>query len=188
LAPEEGGGRYLPAEDTYLLRDALERFKGDSCLEMGFGSGAVLESVSGRFGLAAGTDVLPLEDAKLALRAPLQLVLADRATCFRDGVFDLVFFNPPYLPSETIEDEAVDGGPTGVEVPVAFLGEALRVLREDGTIVALLSNEGDLESFLSHCGNLGLEVDSITEKRLFYETLSVFTIKRPVVDRERGQS
>jgi release factor glutamine methyltransferase len=161
-----------------MLRDALGGFNGDSCLEMGFGSGAVLASVSGRFGLAVGTDVIALEDARLARGARVELVLADRATCFREGAFDLVFFNPPYLPSGPVEDEAVDGGPTGIEVPTSFLDEGLRVLRRDGAIVALLSNEGDLKSFLSHCSTLGLAVESVAEKRLFYETLSVFTMRR----------
>jgi release factor glutamine methyltransferase len=178
LAPRAGRPRYLPAEDTYLLRDALEPFSGDSCLEIGFGNGAVLAKVSGRFRLPVGTDVIGLEDARLALVPRVELVLADRATCFRDGVFDLVFFNPPYLPSSSIEDEAVDGGPTGVEVPVSFLEEGLRALREGGTVAALLSSEGDLESFLSRCGDLGLEVESIAERRLFYETLWVFAIRR----------
>jgi release factor glutamine methyltransferase len=178
LAPRAGRPRYLPAEDTYLLRDALEHFSGDSCLELGFGSGAVLASVSGRFRLAVGTDVVGLEDARLAAGPRVELVIADRATCFRDGVFDLVFFNPPYLPSGPIEDKAVDGGPTGVEVPASFLEEGLRVLREGGTIVALLSGEGDLGSFLSHCGDLGLAVETVAEKRLFYETLSVFKMRR----------
>jgi len=178
LAPPAGRPRYLPAEDTYLLRGALEPFSGESCLEIGFGSGVVLASVSGRFRLAVGTDVVALEEARLASGPLVELVLADRATCFRDGAFDLVFFNPPYLPSWPIEDKAVDGGPTGVEVPVSFLEEGLRVLREAGTIVALLSTEGDPESFLSHCENLGLAVEKVTEKRLFYETLSVLTIRR----------
>lgn len=178
MSPIAGRRRYLPAEDTFLLRDALKPFSGGSCLEIGFGSGAVLASVSERFALAVGTDVAPLEDAKLATGPRVELLLADRAACFRDGVFDLVFFNPPYLPSATIEDKAVDGGPTGVEVPMIFLEEGLRVLREGGTIVALLSTEGDLESFLSHCDNLGLEVETVAEKRLFYETLSVLTIQR----------
>jgi len=188
LAARVGRSRYLPAEDTYLLRDALAPFAGESCLEIGFGSGAVLAGVSGRFQLAVGTDVTGLEEARLAAGPGVELVLADRATCFRDGVFDLVFFNPPYLPSGTIEDEAVDGGPTGVEVPVLFLEEGLRVLGEGGTIVALLSTEGDLGSFLSHCSNLGLAVDSVAEKRLFYETLSVLTMHRVGEDRERRQS
>lgn len=178
MAPDRERARYLPAQDTYILRDALVPFSGDSCLEIGFGSGAVLASVSGRFRLAVGTDIIGLKEAGLALGPQVELVIADRATCFRDGVFELVFFNPPYLPSWPIEDEAVDGGPTGIEVPVTFLEESLRVLREEGTIVALLSSEGDLESFLSHCSMLGLAVESVAEKRLFYETLSVLTIRR----------
>jgi len=178
LSPLAGRPRYLPAEDTYLLRDALEPFRGHSCLEIGFGSGAVVASVSERFGIAVGTDVVPLEEARLAAGPRVELLLADRATCFRDGVFDLVFFNPPYLPAWPIEDRAVDGGPSGVEVPNSFLDEGLRVLRERGTIVALLSTEGDLESFRSHCSDLDLEVESVAEKKLFYETLSVLTIRR----------
>ncbi len=183
-----GPPRYLPAEDTYLLRDALGPFSGGSCLEIGFGSGAVLSSVCARFELAVGTDVLPLGDAKLAAGPMVELLLADRATCFRDGVFDLVFFNPPYLRAWPVEDRAVDGGPTGVEAPVSFLEEALRVLREGGTIVALLSTEGDLEHFLSHCSYLGLEVETIAEQRLFYETLSVLTIRRGGEARRGHQS
>jgi release factor glutamine methyltransferase len=183
-----GRSRYLPAEDTRLLREALQPFKGESCLEIGFGSGAVLATVSSRFALAVGTDVSSLDEAKLAAGKDYQLILADRATCFRGGVFDLVFFNPPYLPSGQIVDEAVDGGPTGVEVPITFLEEALRVLKAGGTIVALLSSEGDMASFLDHCSNLGLSVESVIEKRVFYETLSVFTIRRGGEDAVRRQS
>jgi release factor glutamine methyltransferase len=171
-----------------MLRDALKPLSGGSCLEIGFGSGAVLASASPRFELAVGTDVLALADAKLAAGPRVELVLADRATCFRDGVFDVVFFNPPYLPSGQDEDRTVDGGPTGVEVPVSFLEEGLRVLRAGGTIVALLSTEGDLQSFLSHCSNLGLEVETVAEKRLFYETLSVLTMRRGGEARRRRQT
>ena len=178
MAPHEARARYLPAEDTYLLRDSLEQFSGESCLEIGFGSGAVLEGAAKRFKLAVGTDVMGREEARLALGSGGDLVLADGAKCFRDGAFDLVFFNPPYLPSAKIEDVVVDGGPTGTEVAVSFLEEAMRVLRDEGTVVALLSDEGDVGAFLSHCHNLGLAVESIAEKRVFYETLSVFTIRK----------
>jgi HemK-related putative methylase len=170
--------RYLPREDTYLLRDALAPFGGGSCLEIGFGTGVVLESVSGRFALAVGTDIVALEDARMARSRGMDLVLADKATPFRDGVFDIVFFNPPYLRSAKIEDAATDGGPLGVDVPISFLVEGLRVSKEEGTIVALVSSEGDVESFLLHCENLGLEVESIAKKGVFFETLSVLTIRR----------
>ncbi|HEV2389409.1 MAG TPA: hypothetical protein VGS04_01670 [Nitrososphaerales archaeon] len=188
MAARAGRPRYLPAEDTYLLRDALAPLAGGSCLEIGFGSGTLLAEASGRFQLPVGTDVFGREEARLAAGPGVELVLADKATCFRDGVFDLVFFNPPYLPSEPIEDEAVDGGPTGVEVPILFLEEGLRVLGERGTIVALLSNAGDIGSFLSRCGELGLTVESLAEKRLFYETLIVFALHRAGEGSERSQS
>jgi len=168
--------RYLPAEDTYLLMDVLASSKGEACLEIGFGSGAVLSSVSERFGLAVGTDVVRLEDARPALAPGLDLVLSDRARCFRDGSFDVVFFNPPYVPSASVEDVAVDGGPTGVEIPLSFLEEGLRVLRKGGTLTALLSDVGDLDSFVRRCEAMGLRAEPVARKKLFYESLVAFRI------------
>ena len=172
-------GRYLPAEDTYLLRDAVASCSGKACLEIGFGSGAVISSLSKRFELAVGTDIIGLEDARLALAPGLDLVLADSARCFRDGSFDLVFFNPPYTVSGPPEDSAVDGGPTGVDIAVSFLEEGLRVLKRHGTMMVLLSDEGDQQSFVSRCRGMGLEVETVARKRLFYESLAVFRVRRP---------
>ena len=171
--------RYLPAEDTYLLRDALRSCAGEACLEIGFGTATVISSVSERFRLAVGTDIIGVTEAKLALSSKVDLVLSDRAKCFRDASFDLVFFNPPYLPAMKVEDRAVDGGPTGVEVPISFLEDALRVLRGDGAITVLLSDKGDLKAFAEHCEGMGLVVEQVSQKRIFYETLFVFRLKRP---------
>ncbi|HUI00193.1 MAG TPA: hypothetical protein VLX56_01025 [Nitrososphaerales archaeon] len=172
------GTRYLPAEDTRLLGEALRGYTGERCLEIGFGSGALLEGVAPRFDLAVGTDVIGLRDASQASSGSAGLVLADRAACFREGVFDLVFFNPPYVPSGEVEDRAVDGGPTGTEVPLAFVEEGARVMKRDGTMVALLSEEGDLGRFVSECARLGLDAKRVSQRRLFYETLVVFEVRR----------
>ena len=101
--------------------------------------------------MAVGTDVLSLAQA-VAAKGDAEVVLADRATCFREAVFDLVAFNPPYLPSEGIEDRTVDGGKGGLEVPLAFLEEGLRVMKPDGRAVLLLSDEADLTEFKRVCG------------------------------------
>lgn len=172
------GSRYLPAEDTHLLRDALARYSGEACLEIGFGSGTLVSTLSRRFGLAVGTDVQQLGEAKIARSPGVDLLLADRAGCFREGSFDLVFFNPPYLPSQGIVDRTTDGGRGGIEVPLSFLEEALRVLRRGGEIVVLLSREGDVEGFLERCARMGLEADVVAERRLFFENLAVFRLKR----------
>lgn len=170
-------GRYLPAEDTYLLREVLRGDSGGTCLEMGFGSGAVVSSVAGRFDLAVATDVIALESARLARAPGVELLLADRATCFRERSFDLVFFNPPYVPSKGVSDTAVDGGMGGIEVPTAFLREALRVIRPGGSVLALLSDEGDLEGFERRCREMGSEVERAAERKLFYETLVVYRLR-----------
>jgi len=178
LSRRAGPRRYLPAEDTALLRSALRPFSGRSCLEIGFGSGAILSDVSRRFRLSVGTDILGVEDAKLARAPRIDLVLADRAAAFRERVFDLVFFNPPYLPSPRVVDSAVDGGRAGVEVPLAFLEEGVRVLRENGRLVVLLSEEGDLDSFIARCEGMGLSVEEIERRGVFFETLVVLKIER----------
>ncbi|MDA4121907.1 MAG: hypothetical protein OK456_01855 [Thaumarchaeota archaeon] len=165
---------YLPADDSALLIDVLRDYKGEACLEIGFGSGAVISSLTERFSVAVATDLAAPQgetDAK-------GLFLADRASCFRDRVFDLVAFNPPYLPSEGIDDRAVDGGAGGVEVPMRFLDDALRVLRSDGKILVLLSDSGDVQRFLAHATRLGLSAKERRRKRLFYETLLVFELSR----------
>jgi len=178
LGHPERRPRYLPAEDTHLLREALAACGGDSCLEIGFGSAALVAGVAGRFRLAVGTDILDLGDAKQSRTASVDLVLADTAKCFRDGVFDLVFFNPPYLPSDRIEDAAVDGGRGGTQVPISFLREALRAVKENGTVMVLLSDAGDVGSFLEYCKSLSLYVEPLNERNLFYEKLVVFKIRR----------
>lgn len=171
-------GRYLPAEDSYLLRDAAKGLSGGACLEIGFGSGAVVSSLSQRFRLAVGTDVLRLDEARLARSPGVDLVLADRAGCFRDGSFDLVLFNPPYLPSEDVEDAAVDGGRFGVEVPTAFLEDGARVMKPRGTLLALVSDSGDVDAFLARGRELGLKARRVAGLRVFFENLLVFKMER----------
>jgi methylase of polypeptide subunit release factors len=140
----------------------------------------VISSVSERFEIAAATDVISMEQAGLARAPRVDLVLADRASCFREGSFELVFFNPPYVPSPTIEDRTVDGGPSGTEVPTSFLEEAVRVLRSDGgAIFVLLSDEDDLQLFAARCSAMGLGIaEKVAEKKLFYETLIVFRLAK----------
>jgi release factor glutamine methyltransferase len=167
---------YLPSDDTSTLAQVLTSYSGARCLEIGFGSGAILRSLTSRFGLVVGTDVLSVAQA-IDARGDAEVVLADRATCFRPGTFDLIAFNPPYLPSEAVEDAAVDGGEGGLEVPLAFLEDALRVLRTGGAVVLLLSDEADLEAFRRTCESKGLRVEEKARRRLFYETLVVFSIQ-----------
>ncbi len=164
---------YLASEDSLLLRRVLLKFSGQTCLEIGSGNGGNLSELVKRFGFVVGTDIvrpeMPMEGS--------ELVLADRASCFRDSTFDLVAFNPPYLPSEEVEDPAVDGGRDGVDAAVAFLEEAVRVVKATGTIVILLSSYNPRERIELICREHGLTMRLEESEGLFYESLAVYSIR-----------
>jgi release factor glutamine methyltransferase len=183
MRSREQKGVYHSSEDSALLREVIRDYSGGSCLELGFGSGSNLPQLCERFELVAATDMTrpdnPPERPTCA-----ELVLADRATCFRDSSFDFVVFNPPYLPSESIVDPTVDAGSGGIEVPLSFLKEAIRVVKRAGTILFLLSSECDLEEFARQSARLGVRMKVVRKRRIFYETLLVYEGRIP--DHERG--
>ncbi|MEM3853452.1 MAG: hypothetical protein QW606_03990, partial [Conexivisphaerales archaeon] len=86
-----------------------------------------------------------------------------------------VFFNPPYLPSESIQDKAVDGGKGGIEIALPFLVQSLMVAKEEGQIFTLLSSLSDLNLFRKILTALHLNF-SEKRKRLFFEELIIFKI------------
>ncbi len=170
-------GSYLSSDDSALLRQAIGGYRGRSCLEIGFGSGSNLPRLCDSFDEVAATDILRSTHAS---KRPgcVDLVYCDRAACFRDSSFDFVVFNPPYLPSDGVVDPTVDGGKRGIEVPIMFMEEAIRVLRPSGAILFLLSSEGDISDFLGYCERGGLRVKQVMERGLFFETLYVYEARK----------
>lgn len=164
---------YLASEDSALLRNSLGGYSGTACLEIGTGNAGTLEELSRRFELAAGTDLVR-PDPRIRGEQSVNFVLADRASCFRDSSFDLVAFNPPYIPSGTIGDVAVDGGREGTEVPLSFLREALRVVKKNGKVVLLLSGENRVDELEILCATKGFRMRKVAEERLFYERLFIY--------------
>jgi release factor glutamine methyltransferase len=67
------------------------------------------------------------------------------------GPFDLILFNPPYLPTsaeEQIDDwleYALDGGITGREVIERFLSEVPLLLSPEGRVLLLISSLNGFE-------------------------------------------
>lgn len=169
---------YAPSQDTELLRRTVKECRGRYALEIGFGNGSIIGELTKNFEFAAGTELVLPRGAVTSIGRGCGVAVADRATCFRSSIFDLVVFNPPYLPSGLLEDIAVDGGRGGIEVPLLFLDEALRVLRQDGTILLVLSSDGDLTRFEEGCRSRTLDVRVAAERDLFYETLYVYELKR----------
>jgi release factor glutamine methyltransferase len=168
------GKAYISSEDSALLRQALGGFSGDSCLEIGAGNGGTMVELAGRFGLVAGTDILRPQMSDWRERGG-SYVLADGASCFRPSAFDLVTFNPPYIPGK-VRDSAVDGG-HDLLVPRRFLADALRVVKRGGAVVFLVNSEADVRKFDAICAIWGFKLERIRTQRLFYEELAVYAAR-----------
>jgi release factor glutamine methyltransferase len=162
---------YISSEDSGLLRRALGNYSGQMALEIGAGNAGGLELLSLHFDYVIGTDVIRPEMRDWP-RSNSDFVLADRASCFRENSFDLVIFNPPYLPSDSIEDIAVDAG-VDSEVPLNFFREALRVVRDSGRIVMAL--EGETPARIEEEGaRKGFVLRQVRTERFFFETLAIY--------------
>ncbi len=167
------GKPYLASQDSALLRKVLRPHSGGNCLEIGAGNGGNLVDLAKRYSLAVGTDIVrpAMSDWK---EAGAGFILADRGACLRDSCFDLVAFNPPYLPWDHALDAAVGGG-RGLEVPEAFLREALRVVKDSGTVVFLLNDEADEERMRRICAERGFKLERTASERMFFEELRVYS-------------
>lgn len=169
---------YVSSDDSQLLREVLRAERGKSFIEIGIGYGSNLKSVSKNFDLVVGTDIRRTEAFEILRGTGVELVLTDKASCFRPSTFEVAAMNPPYLPSEEIEDLATDGGNGGFEIPRLFLDNAMRVLEPGGKALILLSSETDLEQFKDYCDKNTIEFKALLEKSVFYETLFVFELRK----------
>jgi len=136
---------YAPEDDSVLLLEAArsEIKPGDRILEIGTGSGLIAAELSLAAAVVA-TDISP--HAVLCARdAGADVVRTDLFAGLR-GPFDLVVFNPPYLPTRPEDrfddwlEYALDGGETGRVVIERFARDVAGVLAPGGRILLLVSS------------------------------------------------
>lgn len=162
---------YAPAEDTFLLADAVESESGGAALDVGTGSGYLARQLSGRFRTVVATDVNLSVLKNQTYPAPAR-VCCHGASALR-GPFDLAVCNPPYLATDGVSDPATDGGPGGVPVPGSIIRTVAPLLRPGGKLFFVSSSLSDYGSLISLCSRLGMEASVARRKRLFFEELVV---------------
>ena len=175
---------YPPAEDSeLLLRAALAEVRpADRVLEVGTGSGYVAAGLSGRAAAVVATEINPHAVACARARG-VETVRTDLFSGV-SGPFDLILFNPPYLPTapdERISDwleYALDGGPTGRTTIERFVADAGRVLAPFGRILLLVSSLTDLDEVRDLFARAGFVSFVVDEEALEGERLYVLRAAR----------
>jgi len=169
---------YQPCDDTYLLVDAaLNEVRGtDSVLEVGTGCGIIAKMIAERASCVIATDKNPRAVANAKLNG-VEAIMGDLFADL-DSRFDLVIFNPPYLPSgRTISSDwqsrAWDGGPSGREVIVRFLSQVSKYLTETGRVLLVISSITGYKEVTQLMHAQFRIVRAIAERKFFFETLYV---------------
>lgn len=144
---------YQPREDSNILAKAvLERdLSGKRCLDMGTGTGIIaLKMIHAGAEEVAAVDKNPeaVEEAgeKLEDQEEAEVFESDLFSEV-EGKFDLIAFNPPYLPEDDdVEDDGeLFGGESGEELTERFLEEADEHLAEDGDVLFVVSSSSDFD-------------------------------------------
>lgn len=187
---------YDPAEDTYLLLDALKINPDERVLEFGTGCGII-----GLYCACIGADVLCSDINPFAvelvkknyqqninlMKGDFEVRLGDLFSVLNLGdLFDAIVFNPPYLPTKSEElvggsgwfDKAVNGGVDGLDTTKRFIEEVGNYLKKNGFayfIFSSLSNRQKLDKMISENG---FNKSIFASKKYADEQLDVYCIKK----------
>lgn len=182
---------YQPREDSYLMQETLKKCIKDldssiKILDMGTGSG-ILALTCWNLGfeniIAADID----EDSltylkKLNKLLKIKIIKSDLFFNLKNQKFDLIIFNPPYLPEdkrEPINSKIhTTAGKKGYEIIVRFLEQAKNYLNKDGKILLLFSSLSKPKIIISKAKLLGYNYKLLNKKKLFFEEIFVYEFSR----------
>ena len=174
---------YTPEEDTFLLLNSAlaEARPEDHVLEVGCGSGFISRELALMVESLLATDINP--HAVRATKAKgIDTVRADLFQGIR-GKFDLILFNPPYLPTNAEErndqwiNYALDGGESGRETIDRFLKSLPDHLCPGGRALLLISSLTGLKEVQEMALVAGLTVETVASVGCFFEQLYVLRLK-----------
>ncbi|GAA5869039.1 hypothetical protein JCM16303_000343 [Sporobolomyces ruberrimus] len=197
---------YEPAEDTFILLDALEQdvelLKGSTiCLEIGSGSGCVsafLGSICGSSSaLYLCTDLNPHAtrctlETGIANKIPLDPILTNLTSSLLPRLtrqVDVLVFNPPYVETEDEElddaqadgtiEKAWAGGESGMKVTNKVLEQVESLLSERGIFYLVAIPQNKPLEILEQMKARGLSGEITLKRRAGREHLHILRFWRP---------
>lgn len=171
---------YQPAEDSLLLSEVLKKFilknKPQKILDMGSGSGIQAETlINSKIPLENITlvDINPKSIRHLKSKFPQSKIIHSNlfSKINKNEKFDLIIFNPPYLPENKYDKKQdTTGGKNGSEIINEFLKQSKTYLNQNGKIFLLTSNLTKRINWLDY------KKKPLAKKKLFFEELYVWEV------------
>lgn len=175
---------YPPAEDSFFLagfvKNCVAKNKSGAgspkILDMGSGSGIQAEAAISAGIKPENTTLVDKNTSAikhLKQKFPLSNIVNSDLFSKVKGKFDLIIFNPPYLPKNKFDSEIdTAGGKRGSETINEFLRRAKSHLEKSGKILLLAS------SFTKGIKWSGYKKILLGKKKLFFEELYVWEIRK----------
>ena len=171
---------YEQSEDSELLAKYVEKYAKGKVLDIGTGSGIQAEAAL-RFTknvLAVDVDEESVNYVKKkGIKAKISDLFSNVA-----GKFDLIIFNPPYLPDEKLEDEKskriTTGGKHGYEILEKFFSQANEHLNKNGKILIVFSSLTNKNKVNKLIKKNDFKFQLLESKKLFFEELYCYLIFR----------
>lgn len=172
---------YEPREDSFLLAESVKTGKGCKALDMGCGCGIQAINMALQGARVIAVDINPIavkntrENAsRLGLSKKISAKESDLFSALEGKKFDLIVFNPPYLPNEATSDAALDGGIQGNELLLNFLDRVPFHLNERGECFFVASSLSGLKKCREKLSELGMYFEVVNGELLFFEEIAVF--------------
>jgi release factor glutamine methyltransferase len=172
---------YEPMEDSKFMQKEVQlRAKGKIILDVGTGSGiqAISASLAGAEEVYA-CDINPeavkcARENAVANKAEVNVIQSNLFEKIPKKKFDLIVFNPPYLPSDGKHDDIRwSGGYEGIEVILDFFEQVKPFLAKEGEILFIFSSHAKQEKMKKVLDKFGFNLKVIGKKRIFYEEIYV---------------
>jgi len=161
---------YEPREDSYLLQKLvkLETKTTDKVLDMGTGSGIQAKTA---YEITKDVTAVDINPECLNINN-IKTIQSDLFNNIQES-YDLIIFNPPYLPEDPNEPKdsalATTGGKEGHEIIQSFLNQAKQHLNKNGRILLLYSSlSGKIEKIAKD-----YNIEQLAEESHFMENLYV---------------
>lgn len=172
---------YKPREDSRLLAETAVTVcdEDDKVLDLGTGSGFVGEFVIDNAQSDVVSSDISRESCLRAYQKNEKTVQGDMFKHIRSNTFDVILFNPPYLPAEDAVDDfdkralSYDSSENIIE---RFIDNVRRIIRDNGNALILVSSKTGIDDVVNYSQETGFRVDRMLSIRVFYEELVVLKI------------
>ncbi len=174
---------YEPQEDSFLLLKHIKNYAKEKVLDMGTGSGILAIEACKYAEQVLATDIdknsINYVKKKYKEIKNLKVIYSDLFGKVK-GKFDLIIFNPPYLPHD--EEEPLDsrrattGGKEGYEIIEKFFIKAKKYLNKNGKILIVFSSLTNKDKVDFIIRKNKFKFKELEEEKHFFEKLFVYVV------------